>query len=94
MDSEGQLFESASVEMEALASLEARIRKAAELVASLRTERDAALAELAAARQVAGPAVDEAKKLRAELATLRAERTEVRKRIEKLLGQMDALSSS
>jgi len=94
MGSEVQPVEGASIELEALASLEDRIRRATELVATLRAERDAAVAERDAARKMAGPAVEEAKKLRAELAALRSERTEVRKRIEKLLGQMDSLSGS
>lgn len=94
MDSAVQPAEGGSSELEALASLEERIRRMAELVASLRAQRDSALAELNAARQSAAPAIEEARKLRAELDTLRSERVQVRKRIEKLLGQMDALSGS
>ena len=78
-------------DLQALASLEERIRRATELVASLREERDAALAELETARVAAAPAIEEAKALRTEVASLRKERTEVRKRIEKLLGQLDSL---
>ena len=70
-------------EVDALASLEDRILRAAELVSSLRAERDAAVAALA-----------ETHKLREELDSLRAERKHVRVRIEKLLGQMDLLSGS
>jgi FtsZ-binding cell division protein ZapB len=94
MDTAVQPVESESSELEALASLEERIRRAAELVSSLRAERDAALAELAISRKAAAPAHDEARALRTELESLRGERTQVRKRIEKLLGQMDLLSGS
>jgi uncharacterized coiled-coil DUF342 family protein len=94
MDSAVQPAEGGSSELEALASLEERIRRMAELVASLRAQRDSALAELNAARQSAAPAIEEARKLRAELDTLRSERVQVRKRIEKLLGQMESLSGS
>jgi chromosome segregation ATPase len=98
MDSAEQPAEGGSSELEALASpldsLEDRIRRAAELVASLRAQRDSAMAELNATRQAAAPAIEEARKLRAELESLRSERVQVRKRIEKLLGQMDSLSGS
>jgi FtsZ-binding cell division protein ZapB len=86
--------ESGTPEQDPLESLEDRIRRAAELVASLRAERDAALAERDAALKAAAPALAEAQKLRLELDGLRGERTQVRKRIEKLLGQMDLLSGS
>lgn len=67
-------------EVDALVELEERIRRTVELVATLRSERDAALAELAEARKAAG-----------EVEKLVAERKQVRTRIEKLLGQMDSL---
>jgi len=73
--------------VDALASLEERVHRTAELVARLRAERDAALAELAKVKK-AGGASD------AENDKLRAERTQVRSRIEKLLGQLDQLSES
>lgn len=66
-----------SSEAEALAQLEDRIRKAVELVTSLRAERDSAIGEAA--------------KLRAQLEAMEQEREQVRSRIEKLLGQMDQL---
>jgi uncharacterized coiled-coil DUF342 family protein len=88
--------------VDALDSLEERIRRTSELVATLRSERDAALAEVESARKAAAAAVAEAEwlrqqtaeadKLRHELEGLRAERKQVRVRIEKLLGQMDLLS--
>jgi len=65
---------------EALASLEERIHRTVELVSTLRTERDAAVAD--------------AQKLRAELEDLRSQRKQARVRIEKLLGQMDLIRGS
>jgi predicted nucleic acid-binding Zn-ribbon protein len=62
---------------DALSSLEERIHRTVELVSTLRTERDAALAD--------------AQKLRVELEDLRSQRKQARVRIEKLLGQMDVL---
>jgi len=74
-----------------LASLEERIQRAVELVATLRAERDAAIAELDAVRKAAGSALTDSQKLRQEVETMRSERKQVRTRIEKLLGQMDLL---
>ena len=65
---------------DALATLEERIHRAVDLVTTLRTERDAAVAD--------------AGKLRQELEDLRAQRKQARVRIEKLLGQMDLLAGS
>jgi len=85
-------------ELDSLANLEERIRRAVELVSSLKAERDAALRDLAEARVAmaelasAKKTAAEVEKLREEIAGLRAERKQVRVRIEKLLGQMDQLS--
>ena len=76
---------------DALANLEERIRRTVELVATLRAERDAAVAEMEAARNSAGSALTDSQKNRQELESLRSERKQVRTRIEKLLGQMDLL---
>ena len=65
---------------DALATLEERIHRAVDLVTTLRTERDAAVAD--------------SRKLRQELEDLRAQRKQARVRIEKLLGQMDLLAGS
>jgi regulator of replication initiation timing len=65
---------------DALASLEERIHRTVELVSTLRTERDAAVAD--------------ARQLRLELEDLRTQRKQARVRIEKLLGQMDLIRGS
>jgi FtsZ-binding cell division protein ZapB len=76
---------------DALSSLEDRIRRTVDLVATLRAERDAAVAELDALRKAAGSALADTEKARQELESLRSERKQVKTRIEKLLGQMDLL---
>ena len=65
---------------DALASLEERIHRTVELVSTLRTERDAAIAD--------------AQQLRQELDDLRSQRKQARVRIEKLLGQMDLIQGA
>ncbi|MFB3777880.1 MAG: cell division protein ZapB [Bryobacteraceae bacterium] len=78
-------------DVDALGRLETRIVQAAELVARLRREKDAAVEERETALREATEARMQASKLSKELETLRAERLEVRARIERLLGQMDLL---
>ena len=90
MDSAASLMQSDSPADE-LASLEERIRRTVDLVATLREERDAALAELDEARNVNTAASAENQKLRQEIETMRTERKQVKTRIEKLLGQMELL---
>lgn len=85
-------------EVDSLANLEERIRRAVELVATLKAERDAALSDLAEARAAMAElaplkkSAAEAERLRQEVDGLKVERKQVRVRIEKLLGQMDQLS--
>ena len=85
-------------EVDSLANLEERIRRAVELVATLKAERDAALSDLAEARVAMAElaalkkAAADAERLRHEVDGLKVERKQVRVRIEKLLGQMDQLS--
>ena len=67
-------------ELDALSSLEERITRAVELVTTLRAEK----ADMEAQRDAAIQ----------ELNELRSERKQVRTRIEKLLGQMDLLSTT
>jgi uncharacterized coiled-coil DUF342 family protein len=73
-------------ENDSLSSLEERITVAVQLVARLRKEKQAALDEAAEAKAEAARLADEVK-------TLQAERKQVRSRIEKLLGQIDQLST-
>ena len=74
-------------ELDALASLEERIRGAVELVNSLRSTNRELEAQLSAA-------LADRDAVRQELDDLRSERKQVRSRIEKLLGQLDLLSST
>ena len=83
-----------SPELDSLDHLEDRVRRAAKLVAELRDQRDAAVAERDAARKAAGAAVAEVQQMRSEMESLKGERKQVRSRIEKLLGQMDLLSGA
>jgi cell division protein ZapB len=78
---------SAQQEVDALASLEERIRGAVELVQSLRSQNRDLESQLSSALQ-------ERDSVRQELDDLRSERKQVRTRIEKLLGQLDLLSST
>jgi FtsZ-binding cell division protein ZapB len=64
---------------DALQSLEERIFRAVELIAELRSKTETLQAENA--------------RLSAELETMTSERSQVRSRIEKLLGQLDNLAS-
>jgi uncharacterized protein (DUF3084 family) len=84
-----------------LTSLEERIHRAVQLVSTLRQENqaaqskiDAALAEKEKAIQATAELQDQNTRLAEELESLKAERKQVRGRIEKLLGQMDLLSAS
>jgi len=78
---------SAQQELDALASLEERIRGAVELVTSLRSQNRDLESQLSSA-------LADRDSVRQELDDLRSERKQVRTRIEKLLGQLDLLSST
>jgi FtsZ-binding cell division protein ZapB len=80
-------------EADSLARLEERIHQTAELVARLRREKDAALADRETALREAAEARALESKLSRELETLRGERVDVRSRIEKLLAQTDLLNA-
>jgi FtsZ-binding cell division protein ZapB len=77
----------AQQEKDPLAVLEDRITRAAELVANLRAEKADLEAQLRSA-------FEDRDSYRQELDELRSERKQVRTRIEKLLGQMDLLSTT
>ncbi|MBM3814136.1 MAG: cell division protein ZapB [Acidimicrobiia bacterium] len=72
---------------DALPQLEEKIRRAVELVTQLRRDKEAAL-QMAAD---SGPLKAKVEELTREVESLRAERDEVRKRIGKLLEQIDSL---
>lgn len=74
-------------EMDSLANLEERITRAVDLVARLKAENADLETQLSAA-------LKDRDSYRQELDELRAERKQVRTRIEKLLGQMDLLSAT
>jgi FtsZ-binding cell division protein ZapB len=80
-------------ELDALSSLEARIAKAALALAQLRKERDAAREEAEMLRLERDDAQERLAKIESEREALQTERKAVRTRIEKLLGQMDLISS-
>jgi chromosome segregation ATPase len=73
-------------EGDSLSSLEERIQRAIQLVARLRQEKEAALAEAAEARA-------DAQRMADELKSLQAERKQVRGRIERLLEQIDEINA-
>ena len=77
----------AEQETDSLSSLEERITLAVQMVARLRKEKEAALADAAEAKA-------ETARLGDEVKALHTERKQVRSRIEKLLGQIDQLSAS
>ena len=72
---------------DSLSHLEERIQRAVQLVARLRQEKEAALAEAADAKA-------DAARLAEEVKSLQAERKQVRSRIERLLGQIDELNGA
>jgi cell division protein ZapB len=74
-------------DLDTLSSLEERITRTVDLVTQLRADNQALEAELQTART-------QTERLSQELEEVRAERKQVRTRIEKLLGQMDLLSDS
>jgi chromosome segregation ATPase len=88
-------------EADALTSLEDRIQKTVALVGRLRQEKDAALKELAGAQAALAAAQAELEssqsgtvQLTRELSALRAEKAQVRNRLEKLLGHIDQLGAA
>ena len=74
------------LEFDSLAGLEERVQKAVALVQRLRQEKEAAMKEAADLKA-------DVATLNEELDALRAERKQVRSRIEKLLGHIDQLGA-
>jgi FtsZ-binding cell division protein ZapB len=83
-----------NAELDTLGHLEQRIQKAVALVTRLREERDEAITGLAAARVAGEEASARAARFAEELEALRAERQQVRNRLERLLGHIDQLGAS
>lgn len=81
-------------EVDPLSHLEERIQKAVALVNRLRQEKDAALKELTATQAAYSESQDANAQLTEEVEALRAERHQVRNRIEKLLGHIDQLGAA
>jgi chromosome segregation ATPase len=73
------------------AALEARILRAVEVVRRERQARTAAEERASQAETQARELSAQVSQLEQELSTLRAEREHVRERVERLLGQLDAL---
>ena len=80
-------------EIDTLSHLEERIQKAVALVNRLRQEKDAALKDLATTQTAFAESQNTNAQLAGEIEALRAERHQVRNRIEKLLGHIDQLTA-
>jgi FtsZ-binding cell division protein ZapB len=86
---EGQLaFEGSTNDFQ---SLEAKIYRAIELLKDARSQKAAAELELATVRETLEIQAAEADDLRRQLQALQQERSEVRHRVEKLLGEVDSI---
>ena len=86
---EGQLaFESSNSDFR---SLEEKIYRTIELLKAARAKKAAAEMELATMREMLDAQAAETEAVRKQLETLQQERTEVRSRVEKLLGDVDAI---
>lgn len=86
-------MEAVNQETDSLSSLEDRIHKAVQLVARLRQEGEAQRQEKEKALRDAAETRSQLAQAVEELESLRAERKQVRSRIEKLLGHIDQLSA-
>jgi chromosome segregation ATPase len=86
---EGQLaFEGSANDFQ---SLEAKIYRAIELLKEARSQKSAAELELATMREMLDAQAAETETFRQQLQALQQERSEVRHRVEKLLGDVDAI---
>ena len=84
----------ASPEADTLTNLEDRIQKTVALVNRLRQEKEAALKQVAATQQALEDSETTNELLSEELADLKSEKTQVRDRLEKLLGHIDQLGAA
>jgi len=86
---EGQLaFESSASDFNLLAE---KVYRTIELLKEARTQRAAAEQELVTAREMLDAQAAETETVRKQLIALQQERAEVRNRVEKLLGDVDAI---
>ncbi len=86
---EGQLaFEGTTSDFHAL---EEKIYRTIELLKAARTQKAAAEAELASMRDLLDAQTAETETVRNQLQALQQERAEVRSRVERLLGDVDAI---
>jgi FtsZ-binding cell division protein ZapB len=81
-------------ESDALSHLEDRIQRAVALVQGLRQEKEAALKEIDASRSALEDSRNTIARLSEEVESMRAERLQVRGRLEKLIGHIDQLGAS
>jgi FtsZ-binding cell division protein ZapB len=81
-------------ESDALSHLEDRIQRAVALVQGLRREKEAALKELDASQSALEDSRNTIARLSEEVESMRAERLQVRGRLEKLIGHIDQLGAS
>jgi len=81
-------------ETDALGFLEERVQRAVALVNRLRLEKEAVLTDLAATRASLEDSEKSNARLSEELDALRAERQQVRSRLEKLIGHIDQLGAA
>jgi predicted nucleic acid-binding Zn-ribbon protein len=72
-------------------SLEDKVYRAIELLKEARAQKAAAELELATTRELLQAQTAETDAVRSQLEALRQERAEVRQRVEKLLGEVDAI---
>lgn len=84
---------SQSAPLDALASLEDRIRRAVDLVTRFRLDKEAAEQERDQAISQAAALRSQLARLTQEIESLRGERETVRGRLERLLEQLDALAA-
>jgi len=80
-------------EVDNLSHLEERIQKTVALVLRLRQEKDAVTKELAETQAAWEESQNANQQLTEELEALKAERKQVRNRLEKLLGHIDQLGA-
>jgi FtsZ-binding cell division protein ZapB len=82
------------IPIDTLTHLEDRVQKAVALVQRLRLEKDAVVKELGATKASLEDSQTTNTLLTEELEALQAERSQVRERLEKLLGHIDQLGAA